>query len=137
LLVRIQPGNGKTVINQLSVIYNCLNPGFSSEYGFLDDRFKTLYLAEQRMSVLSRYFAGLAILISCLGLFGQSAYTAQIRQKEIAIRKVIGASTENIVMMLSGDFRQLTGIAELIAFPISWWAVSKWMDGFAYHTPIG
>ncbi len=137
LMARIQPGKEKAVIDRLSVIYSRFNPGFGFEYGFLDERFKTLYLSEQRVAVLSRYFAGLAILISCLGLFGLAAYTAQSRRKEIAIRKVIGATIKNIVLMLSGDFLKLILIAVLIAFPFSWWAVNKWMAGFAYHAAIG
>jgi len=104
LMANIQPGKEKAVIDRLGALYARFNPGFAFEYGFLDERFKTLYQAEQRVAVLSRYFAGLAILISCLGLFGLAAYTAQSRQKEIAIRKVIGATIRNIVLMLSGDF---------------------------------
>ncbi|MEP6724737.1 MAG: ABC transporter permease [Bacteroidota bacterium] len=136
-LASVQPGKEKAVIDQVSAIHTRFNPGFAYEYNFLDERFKTMYVAEQRVAVLSRYFAGLAILISCLGLFGLAAYTAQSRQKEIAIRKVIGATIENIVLMLSGDFLKLILVALVIACPLSWWAVTKWMDGFAYHAPIG
>jgi ABC-type antimicrobial peptide transport system permease subunit len=90
-----------------------------------------------RVAVLSRYFAGLAILISCLGLFGLAAFTAQRRQKEIGIRKVVGASVSNVIVMLSKDFLRLVLIAVLIAFPLSWWALSQWLNGFAYRIHIG
>jgi ABC-type antimicrobial peptide transport system permease subunit len=77
------------------------------------------------------------IIISCLGLFGLAAFTAQKRQKEIGIRKVVGATVRNIVIMLSKDFLKLVGIALLIAFPVSWWAMSGWLQRFAYRVDIG
>ncbi|HWK02044.1 MAG TPA: FtsX-like permease family protein [Puia sp.] len=86
--------------------------------------------------MLARYFAGLAILISCLGLFGLAAFTAQVRQKEIGIRKVIGANISAIVVMLSRDFIKLVVLAMLIALPLSWWLMTRWLDNFAYHIPI-
>ena len=93
----------------------------------------TLYASEQRVAVLSKYFAGIAILISCLGLFGLAAFTAQKRQKEIGIRKVIGASVSNIATMLSTDFLKLILVALLIAIPFSWWAANQWLQSFAYR----
>lgn len=136
-LVRVEPGKEQAVIAQLGKLYARFNPGFAFEYNFLDERFKGLYVAEQRVSVLSRYFAGLAILISCLGLFGLATYTAQSRRKEISIRKVIGASVQNVIVLLSADFLKLILVAVLIAFPLSWWAVHQWLAGFAYRTDIG
>jgi putative ABC transport system permease protein len=88
-------------------------------------------------SVLSRYFSGLAILISCLGLFGLAAFTAQKRQKEISIRKVVGASVNGITLMLSRDFLKLIVISLLIAFPVSWYLMNNWLQGFAYRVNIG
>jgi ABC-type antimicrobial peptide transport system permease subunit len=79
------------------------------------------------VAVLSRYFAGIAILISCLGLFGLAAFTAQKRQKEIGIRKVIGASVTDVVTMLSTDFLVLVSVALCIAIPVSWWATNQWL----------
>ena len=87
--------------------------------------------------MLSRYFAGLAILISCLGLFGLATFTAQRRQKEIGIRKVVGASVTGITAMLSGDFLKLVLIAVLIAFPLAWWGMNQWLQSFAYRIHIG
>jgi putative ABC transport system permease protein len=85
---------------------------------------------------MSRYFGGIAILISCLGLFGLAAFTAQRRQKEIGIRKVIGASIDNIATMLSADFLKLILVALLIAMPLSWWAANEWLKGFAYRVNV-
>jgi ABC-type antimicrobial peptide transport system permease subunit len=86
--------------------------------------------------VLSKYFAGIAILISCLGLFGLAAFTAQKRQKEIGIRKVIGASVANVVAMLSKDFLILVSISLFIAVPLSWWLMNHWLQSFAYRINI-
>jgi len=85
---------------------------------------------------LSKYFEGLAIVISCLGLFGLAAFTAQKRQKEIGIRKVVGASVNDITLMLSKEFLKLTLIAVLIAFPLAWWAMNNWLQSFAYRIKI-
>lgn len=89
------------------------------------------------MSDLSKYFAGIAIIISCLGLLGLASFTAQRRQREIGIRKVVGASVERIVLLLSKDFLFLIGIALVIAFPLSWWAIAHWLHGFAYRIDVG
>ncbi len=134
--IRIKHGAEKETIAAIQKLNGAFNPGIDFDYKFLDEDFQRLYVAEQRVSVLSRYFAGLAILISCLGLFGLAAFTAQRRQKEISIRKVIGATTNHIVMMLSTDFLKLVLIAILLAFPISWWAVNQWLKGFAYRISV-
>jgi ABC-type antimicrobial peptide transport system permease subunit len=106
------------------------------DYRFLDADYQALYLAEERVGILSRYFAGLAIIISCLGLFGLAAFTAQRRQKEIGIRKIVGASVSNLAFLLSGEFLKLVCIAMLIAFPLVWWLMNNWLNGFAYRIPI-
>ena len=98
---------------------------------------RSLYVSENRVAVLSKYFAGLAILISCLGLFGLAAFTAQRRQKEIGIRKVVGASVSSVLVMLSKDFLKLVLIAVLIAFPLVWWVMNEWLGSFVYRIPIG
>ena len=85
---------------------------------------------------ISKYFAGLAIIISCLGLFGLAAFTAQKRRKEIGVRKVVGASVADITSMLSKDFVKLVLIALCIAFPASWWLMNSWLQGFAYRVHI-
>ena len=103
----------------------------------MDESYRTLYVSENRAAVLSRWFAGLAILICCLGLFGLAAFTAQRRNKEIGIRKVLGASVSGVVVLLTGDFLKLVLVAMLISFPLAWWAASQWLSGFAYHIDIG
>ncbi|MCF0039355.1 FtsX-like permease family protein [Dyadobacter fanqingshengii] len=107
------------------------------EYQFLDENYNALYASEQRIGILSQYFAGLAILISCLGLFGLAAFTAQRRQKEIGIRKVVGATVQDVTMLLSVDFLKLVVIAMIIAFPLIGWAMNRWLQEFAYHAEIG
>jgi ABC-type antimicrobial peptide transport system permease subunit len=96
-----------------------------------------MYTSEQLVSVLSRYFAGLAIVISCLGLLGLAVFTAQKRQKEIGIRKVVGASAGNIAIMLSKDYLKLVVVAILIAFPLSWWLMNTWLVSFQFRIDIG
>jgi putative ABC transport system permease protein len=117
-------------------LYSKYNSGLNFNYAFLDDDYNALYASEQRVAMLSRYFAGITILISCLGLFGLAAFTAQKRQKEISVRKVIGASVSNIVTMLSKDFLALIFVALLIAIPVSWWAANEWLQSFAYRVNI-
>jgi putative ABC transport system permease protein len=137
MMVKIKGGEQASTLNAIQNLYASYNPGFPFEYGFLDEAYQKQYLTESRVGILSRYFAGLAILISCLGLFGLATFTAQKRQKEIGIRKVVGASVNNIVFMLSMDFLKLVLLAVVIAFPLAWWLMSKWLQGFAYRIPIG
>lgn len=106
------------------------------EYRFLDDDFNAMYQSELRLGRILDLFAGIAIVLACLGLFGLSSYAAQQRVREIGIRKVLGASVGNLVVLLSKDFVRLAGIAILVAFPLSWWAVARWLQGFAYRTSL-
>ncbi|HEX5153749.1 MAG TPA: ABC transporter permease [Parafilimonas sp.] len=135
-LVRIKAGNEKQDITGIKNLFAKFNNGLEFNYSFLDDDYNKLYASEQRVSTLSKYFAGIAILISCLGLFGLAAFTAQKRQKEIGIRKVVGASVTNVVTMLSKDFLVLVSISLLIAIPLSWWLMNSWLQGFAYRIHI-
>jgi len=112
------------------------NPGFPFRYYFTDDELAHNYKAENTVSQLSRYFAFLAIFISCLGLFGLVMFTAEQRTKEIGIRKVLGASVTGIVQMLSKDFLKLICISFVIGFPFAWWLMSKWLQNYAYRIPI-
>ncbi len=137
MMVKIKGGEQASTLRAIQNLYATYNPGFPFEYGFLDEAYQKQYLTESRVGVLSRYFAGLAILISCLGLFGLATFTAQKRQKEIGIRKVVGASVNNIVFMLSKDFLKLVLLAVVIAFPLAWWLMTEWLRGFAYRIPIG
>jgi ABC-type antimicrobial peptide transport system permease subunit len=137
ILARIQAGQETRVIEQIRTLYQKFNPGYVFDYKFLDQDYQAQYVAEKRVAILSRWFAGLAILISCLGLFGLAAFTAQKRQKEIGIRKVVGATVSNVLFMLTKDFLKLVGIAVLLAFPLAWWATGKWLQSFAYHINVG
>ncbi len=112
------------------------NPGFPFEYSFVDQTYDRLYRSEQRTGQLFNFFAGLAILISCLGLFGLAAFTAETRTEEIGIRKVLGASVASIVALLSKDFLKLVVVAIVIASPIAWYAMNAWLADFAYKINI-
>ncbi len=137
IMAKIQAGNEKETIARLAAFYKNYNPGYSFDYKFLDKAYQSLYVSEQKVSALSKYFAGLAILISCLGLFGLAAFNAEARTKEIGIRKVLGASVSSVVLMLSKDFFKLLIISVVIAFPLAWWAMNSWLNGFAYKINMG
>lgn len=137
ILVKIKSGTERETLARLQRLYKEINPGLPFACKFLDDDYQKLYASEQRVGILSRYFAGLAMIICCLGLFGLVTFTAQRRQKEIGIRKVAGASVRHIAFMLSKDFLKLVLIALLIAYPVVWWAMNQWLNDFAYRTDIG
>ena len=136
VLVRLRKGSEPATIAAVKTAYSRFNPGMTFEYKYLDEEYRHLYSSEIRVGVLARIFAGLAILISCLGLFGLAAFTAQKRKKEIGIRKVIGASVIQVAYLLSREFLVLVGVAVAIAFPIAWLAMHKWLEGFAYRVDI-
>ncbi|HEX5152717.1 MAG TPA: ABC transporter permease [Parafilimonas sp.] len=136
IMIRIKAGNQQQTIAAIQHLYEDYNPGFPFTFNFLDEAYQKQYDTETRVSELSKYFAGLAIIISCLGLFGLAAFTAQKRQKEIGIRKVIGASVSNITAMLSKDFLILVSISLLIALPVSWLLMNRWLQSFAYRINI-
>lgn len=137
IMVKLARGREKESLGSLQSLYKKYNPGYVFEYKFLDEVYKAQYISEQRVSMLSRYFAGLAILISCLGLFGLAAFNAEIRKKEIGIRKVLGASVGNVVMLLSRDFIKLVFIAILVAFPLAWWVMKNWLSNYTYRINLG
>jgi len=112
------------------------NPGFAFDYTFLDQHYESLYRSDIRTGGLFLRFAGIAIFLSCLGLFGLATYTAQVRTREIGIRKVLGASVVSIVALLSRDFLRLIGIAIVIASPLAGWSMHQWLQDFVYRTTI-
>jgi putative ABC transport system permease protein len=136
VIVRIAQGRERETIAEIDAYLKAFNPGYVFEYKFLDEIYQAQYISEQRVSLLSKYFAGLAIIISCLGLFGLATFNAEVRTKEIGIRKVLGASVSNVMMLLSKDFILLIVVSMLIAFPIAWWAMNSWLNGFAYRISI-
>jgi len=133
----MKAGNTKEVLSGLEKLCASINPKFPFTWQFSDNEFSKLYKSETIVSRLSNYFAFLAIFISCLGLFGLATFTAVQRTKEIGVRKVLGASVPKIVAMLSGSFIKLILIAMLIAFPVSWYFMNKWLENFAYKVHLG
>jgi putative ABC transport system permease protein len=111
-------------------------PGYAFEYHFIDDDFDQIFKTETLTGMLAGVFSSLAIFISCLGLFGLAAYTAERRIKEIGIRKVLGASVSGLAALLSKDFLRLVIISCFIAFPLGFWFVSKWLQGYQYRINI-
>jgi putative ABC transport system permease protein len=107
-------------------------PSVPFEYSFLDKEYEALYRGEQQMGTVFGIFTTLSIFVALLGLFGLSVYTAERRKKEIGIRKVLGASVQTVVNLLSKEFLKLVFISALIAFPVAWWAMDKWLQNFAY-----
>ena len=136
IVVKIAAGKEKAALTAIESIYKEMNPGYTFEYRFIDQQYQSLYAAEQRITVLSQIFAGIAIVISCLGLLGLISFMAERRAKEIGIRKVLGASISGIVRLLARDFLQLVLIAILIASPLAWYGMSQWLNGFAYSIKL-
>lgn len=136
IMAKIAAGREKETIDRIREFYGRYNPGYVPDFKFLDDEYQAQYVSEQRVSILSRYFAGLAILISCLGLLGLATFTAEQRTKEIGIRKVLGASATGITALLATDFMKLVVLAIAIATPLAWWGMNEWLAGFAYHIEL-
>jgi putative ABC transport system permease protein len=139
MVFRVTTHNLPAVISQIENLYHNADANMAGQpfaYSFMDDDFDHLYQSEQNTGKIFIYFTFFAILIACLGLFGLVTYAAEQRTKEIGIRKVLGASVANIVGMLSGDFLKLVGISAVVAFPIAWYAMNSWLQGFAYRTTI-
>jgi predicted permease len=134
---RIRPGAPiDKALSGMEVVMKKHNPAYPFLYRFVDQQFNDMFRSEMLVSKLSRLFAALAIIISCLGLFGLAAYTAERRTKEIGIRKVLGASVAGLAQLLSKEFLQLVVVSCLIAFPLAWWAMHNWLQQFSYRTSI-
>jgi ABC-type antimicrobial peptide transport system permease subunit len=139
--VKLQPrtadgSNWPATIAAIQKAFHSVYPNDDYEYQFVDDTIAKFYTAETNISRLLAWATGLTIFISCLGLLGLVIYVTNQRTKEIGIRKVIGASVTNLIVLLSGDFLKLIALAILIAVPISWWGSRKWLENFAYKTTI-
>jgi ABC-type antimicrobial peptide transport system permease subunit len=135
-MIRISPNGASRSIAALNKTWEKFLPGSPHEYNFLDDAFNELYKADQQSSTLILAFAIIAVAISCLGLFGLATFTAENRSKEIGIRKVLGASVSSITQLLTKDFLKLVIVAIIIASPIAWFAMNKWLQDFAYRINI-
>ena len=135
-VVRAKAGQTEATIKALEKIVKELNPEYPFSYNFVDQEIDNQYKAEQRLGSLFTVFAVLAIFISCLGLYGLSAFLAERRTKEIGVRKVLGASDFHVVYLLSKTFTKPILIATLFAIPLAWFGMSRWLEGFAYHVDI-
>lgn len=134
--IKTSPGNTAAAIAAANKIWKEYFPNDPFTYDFLDESYNNLYKSEQQSSVLITLFAVIAILVSALGLLGLAAFAAEQKVKEIGIRKVLGASIRHIVSLLSVDFLKMVVIASVIAFPIAWWAMNKWLQEFAYRISL-
>jgi len=137
LIVSLSSSNYERLIAHMASLWRKDLPATPFEYAFLDEEVEKQYEAEITLSRIINSFTLMAIFISCLGLFGLASFSAEQRSKEIGIRKVLGASIAGIVQLLSKDFLKLVGLAIVIAVPISWWAINKWLEAFAYRMPVG
>lgn len=136
IMVKIKAGTERETLRRIQDSYATHSPGQAFEYSFLDTDYQSLYESENRVAILSKYFTAIAIIISCLGLFGLATFTAERRRKEIGIRKVLGSSVLSIVYLLSSEFFNTVLLSILIAFPISYIMTKKWLDSFAYRIEL-
>jgi len=136
ILVRVRAGKTPEVLAGLEKLCKTLNPQFPFSYQFSDEEYARLYESERVVSKLSNIFAGLAIFISCLGLFGLATFSAEQRTREIGVRKVMGATVSNIFTMLSASFLKPVAIAMILAFPVAWYVMNNWLQHFAYKISL-
>ena len=136
LLIKINTTDVKGFLADLKKQWDGYNPGGSLAYNFLDENFAKLYASEERTQQIFSAFAVLAIIIASLGLFGLSAFVIEQRTKEIGIRKVLGASVQNVLLLVSKEFLSLVAIAFIISIPVTWWAMHAWLQDFAYRVNI-
>ncbi|MHA4809375.1 ABC transporter permease [Flavitalea flava] len=136
VMARLAKGKERETVRGIKNFYKTFNPGFSFDYEFLDYDYQKQYVSEKLVAKLSWYFAGLAILLSCLGLFGLAAFTAERRVKEIGMRKILGASEYNIVYLLSTDFAKTVLLSIVIGLPLSYWMTRSWLDNYAYRIDL-
>ncbi len=128
--------NVQDAMTKIETVFKKYNPAFPFHASFVDDEFARKFGNEKRIGTLAMFFAILAVIISCLGLFGLASYVAEQRTKEIGIRKVLGASVANLWQMLSKDFVILVVLSCLIAIPLSYYELSSWLQGYEYRTDI-
>ncbi|MEO0339622.1 MAG: FtsX-like permease family protein, partial [Bacteroidota bacterium] len=136
LLIRLDTDDIRGGLKDIQQVFKKTVPNTAFEFVFLDAQLENLYRSEKRLGTLVIIFAGLAIFIACLGLFALSAFATERRTKEIGVRKVLGASNQHIIGLLTKDFLRLVGIAFLLGAPLAWWAMNQWLQGFAYRTTI-
>jgi ABC-type antimicrobial peptide transport system permease subunit len=137
MFMKVQPGNIDKAVKHIERIYKKFSPGFPFSYGFLDETLGQLYNNEERLGSIMKYFAAIAIIISSLGLFGLASFMAEQRTREIGIRKVFGSSEGAIVFLLSKEFMKWVAAANVTAWPIAYFAMSKVLQNYAYRIDIG
>ncbi|MCJ7581425.1 MAG: hypothetical protein MUP98_12940 [Candidatus Aminicenantes bacterium] len=135
-MVRIAPQDYDRTLKSLEEAWSQIYPRDPFAYSFLDDDFDSLYRQEKQRGKVFIVFSILAIFIACLGLFGLASFTAEQRTKEIGIRKVLGASVESIVRLLSKDFLKLVLMGNLFAWPVAYFVMHQWLGNFAYRVPV-
>jgi putative ABC transport system permease protein len=135
-LIKLSPGSIPSGLDLIKKEYAMAAPGYPLEYKFMDEQFNQMYKKDLRQQTILSVFAGLAIFVACLGLFGLASFTATKRYKEIGVRKVLGSSVKGIVILLSKDLLKPVIIATCIAMPIGYWAMSRWLQNFAYQTTL-
>jgi len=133
MYVKIQSGDVSAALSHIETVYSKFNPDFPFEFTFLDDEYSSMYREEQIAGTVFRYFAALAVILSCLGLFGLASFTTEQRTKEIGVRKTFGASVPRIVVLLSKDFTKWVIAANILAWPISWFLMSMWLNNYAFR----
>ncbi len=136
LSIKIEGANIRESVNQIESLYSQFSPDAPINYNFLDDRFQVLYTSETQRSQLFTIFSGLAIFLACLGLFGLASFTVAQRSKEISIRKVLGATVNQIVGILSKEFIILIIVSMILAFPVAWYFMGDWLDSYAYRIDL-
>ncbi len=134
--VKVNTADMANTIAYINEVWNKFSPGYPLDYKFMDETYGAMYKAETRLASLIWIFTIMAIVVGCMGLFGLAAFSAEQRTKEIGIRKVLGAGIFNIVALLSKSFVRLVALSFLLAFPIAWWAMSKWLEDFSYRVTI-
>jgi putative ABC transport system permease protein len=137
LFIKTTGADANKAIAAVEDAWKKYSPEYPFNYSFVDEDYDAMYKTELRTGMLFNIFSVVAILISCLGLFGLAAYTAQVKTKEIGIRKVLGASVVNIVQLLAKDFISLVLVALVIAIPLGWWAMHNWLQDYAYRINLG
>ncbi|MFB9844314.1 ABC transporter permease [Mucilaginibacter ginsenosidivorans] len=135
-VIKLKPGNIASSLDEIKKVYAQVAPVYPFEYTFLDQKFDTTYKSDLRQQTILSIFSGLAIFIACLGLFGLASFTAAKRTKEIGVRKVLGSSVLNILLLLSKDLLKPVMIATWIAIPVGYYAMHSWLQNFAYRTPL-
>jgi ABC-type antimicrobial peptide transport system permease subunit len=137
MMIRLNAGKTKEALAAITKITKDFNTDYPFEYQFADEAYEHMYKSEMQVNALVKYFGLLAVVISCLGLFGMITFNTERRTKEIGIRKVLGASIAGIVRLLSAESLKIIVVSMAVAFPLSYWAITEWMSSFAYKSPIG